>query len=501
MSLQKTKTSSLPTSAQVRSGAEFDPRDDKWIVYDLSQNSRINFARLRGYASASLIESSKHVLLWYMVNLSTPHANTLFDRFCALLRFAGGKQTVDTVTAEIILAYRSTLSRYNEWYLGSLRGFFRKWYDLQVPGIDDAVVKALDEMRLHGNMKGVAVRTSDPHRGPLTDIEFQAAIAAINSSFSDGYLNTEDYLLAWLTIALGSRPAQLAALKLSDFRVVEASDGSTSYILSVPRAKQRGGLHRAEFKDRRIICEIGQLIEIHKASVIGKIPFKQDNVILPMFVSRLSTDQPDGFAFHCTGVELTQRVRAIFDSLCVISERTGEAIKISPRRLRYTKGTRAAAEGASELVIAELLDHSDTQNVGVYVEAVPEIVERIDRAMAIHLAPLAQAFAGQLIENEDGAVRGDDPRSRVVSPNNLDNPVGNCGSHGYCGAAAPIACYTCQNFQPWLDGPHEEVLTSLIAERDRVLEQTGDLAIAAINDRLILAVAQVVDLCEGRKQA
>ena len=77
-------------------------------------------------------------------------------------------------------------------------------------------------------------------------------------------------------------------------------------------------------------------------------------------------------------------------------------------------------------------------------------------------------------------------------------PMGNCGKHGFCGFLAPIACYTCVNFQPWLDGPHEAVLDYLIGERDRLAAQT-DLRIASVNDRTILAVAEVVRLCEARR--
>ncbi|MCY1306699.1 hypothetical protein D9M70_565720 [compost metagenome] len=60
-----------------------------------------------------------------------------------------------------------------------------------------------------------------------------------------------------------------------------------------------------------------------------------------------------------------------------------------------------------------------------------------------------------------------------------------------------MACYTCKYFQPWLDGPHEAVLDRLILERDRVLEQTQDRKIAAVNDRLILAVSEVINRCNG----
>jgi hypothetical protein len=155
-------------------------------------------------------------------------------------------------------------------------------------------------------------------------------------------------------------------------------------------------------------------------------------------------------------------------------------------------------EGHGELVIAELLDHTDIQNVGVYVQATPEIVERIDRAMAMHLAPLAQAFAGVIIADESEATRKGDPTSRICDPR-IDSsmkPMGNCGKYAFCGSLAPISCYTCRSFQPWLDGPHEAVLNHLILERERLLVGS-DIRIASINDRTILAVAEVVHRCEA----
>jgi hypothetical protein len=188
--------------------------------------------------------------------------------------------------------------------------------------------------------------------------------------------------------------------------------------------------------------------------------------------------------------------------LSVMSERTGLPLHVTATRFRRTMATRAAIEGHGELIIAELLDHTDTQNVGVYIEARPEIVERIDRAIAIHLAPMAQAFAGVILDDESQATRAGDPSSWVFDPK-IDPsmmPMGSCGQHGFCGFLAPIACYTCVNFQPWLDGPHEAVLDSLIGERDR-LAAKNDLRVASVNDRTILAVAEVVRLCEARRRS
>ncbi len=180
----------------------------------------------------------------------------------------------------------------------------------------------------------------------------------------------------------------------------------------------------------------------------------------------------------------------------IISERSGRPIHLNPNRFRYTLGTNLASEGKGVYVIAEALDHSDTQNAGVYVKNIPDIVSRIDKAVALELAPYAQAFRGVLIPSEKQARRGNDPASRISNGN---GNVGSCGSHGFCGALAPLACYTCAHFQPWLDGPHEEVLDGLIQERDRVVELTGDLKVASANDRLIYAVSDVIHRCRVAK--
>ena len=151
-------------------------------------------------------------------------------------------------------------------------------------------------------------------------------------------------------------------------------------------------------------------------------------------------------------------------------------------------------------MIAELLDHTDTQNVEVYVAAVPEIAARIDRAIAMQMAPLAQAFKGILIKNESEAIRGNDLTSRIVDPR-IDlgmRPMGSCGQYSFCSFNAPIACYTCQHFQPWLDGPHEEMLNHLLKKREQLL-QTTDQRMAAVNDATILAVARVIQLCRDAK--
>ena len=56
------------------------------------------------------------------------------------------------------------------------------------------------------------------------------------------------------------------------------------------------------------------------------------------------------------------------------------------------------------------------------------------------------------------------------------------------------------HFQPWLDGSHEDVYQGLLNERERVKEITGDIQIAAILDRSIIAVADVIMRCAKRRE-
>lgn len=491
-----TTTIGLPEAAVTKAGFVFSPQEDEWLIVDQSSRFCFEFTKLAYFFDDNFIQAFKKVLYYYLTQQSASHARNIFVRFNHFVAtvIQPNKQ-MSSISNVQIIDYKGKLSKHQEWFLGTLSGFFKKWYELGYPGIEPEVISLLGQLTIKGNMKGDAVRTMDPCNGPFTDIELQGLQCALNDSYAKGKLDTRAYVLAWLFIALGARSVQIASLKISDFSVQRANNAA-SYLIRVPRAKQRGADIRDEFKTRPLIGEIGEVLE----TWIEQVKFEYTQSIsdglllgnLPIFPSWNSLN-PIGFEHHSTGQQLGHELEDTFASLSVTSERTGLQIKANPRRFRYTLGTRAAMEGHGELIIADLLDHTDTQQVGVYVEATPEIIDRIDKAMALQLAPLAQAFSGMIITDEREADRGDDPKSRIRGAN-IDI-VGNCGKYGFCAALAPIVCYTCRSFQAWVDGPHEEVLENLISERERLLEETGDYRIAAVNDRTILAVAQVVQQC------
>jgi len=478
-----------------------------WELKDITKKSLFDFRYFSEVLSPTLLHAFKLALTDYAQRCSFSHMRNCFYRskhfFSIIAHTSAASTQIHTIRVVDILNFKGGLGNQHEWYLGVLSGFFVKWHELGYPGIEPAVPILLRELRLTGNRKGEAVLTVDPEGGPFTDIEIQAIVAGVTKAFDQKEISWRGLALIWLFIALGSRPVNLAALKLCDLKIAEAADGSRSHVLEVPRAKMRGGHSRGDFKPRSLIQEVGTVIEAQVKKVQEEarehlFPLPDDLSNLPLFPSWHSSGLP-GFEHHTDATCLGLELKSVLEKIAVVSERTGRPLAITSRRFRYTRGTRAAEEGCTPLVIADLLDHTDTQQVWVYTQTTPEIIERMDKALAMQLFPLAHAFAGIIVTDETAAERGDDPSSRVFDPRYGSSP-GTCGKHGSCNAPGAIACYTCVNFQAWLDGPHEQILDHLIAEQERQMVLTGDERIAHVHDRTILAIAEVVRQCHAIKE-
>ncbi|TWC47672.1 hypothetical protein FBY04_12736 [Pseudomonas sp. SJZ080] len=490
---------SLPLVVRSKSGVVFDPNQLLWSYRDGVDSVYINFSALN--FSVVLLASVRLTLIWFAENRAP---GTLMGHFIGLKAFALRLQEDRVEPLEFIGGNDVFIHcDANAFRTRNLFAFLRRWHAMGLPGIQDDVVYVLDKKKLRKRETGVAVLTWDPVLGPFTPIEQEGIQDALNDAYASGQLSEEIYLLALLFIALGSRPIQLAALKVCDVVRSAAADGTESFLLLIPRAKQQNPLLRQELKPRALVNQIGRPLFDYAQRVserfIGEFPDTQQAPLFPLPLQlQYLASGPGWGRFHRTSENLRKMLVSALDKLSVRSERTGTVINICALRFRRTLGTNLAREGHGVLVIADLLDHSRTDSAGVYVAATPELAMRIEKATALYMAPLAQAFKGQLIAHEGNAVRGADPSSRIIDLriDQSAGPMGSCGSFSFCGLNAPVACYTCQCFQPWLDGPHEAVLDFLLEDAKRY----SDGRIAAINDRTMLAVAEVVHLCRSRKE-
>ncbi len=490
-----------------KAGYLFCPNDEYW---QLDKNTKIPVGSVRRLLEKSTAKSYIKVLAHYASNLSASHAKNINERFLHMINTTG----TSIITDISLINYRSSLKKNTEWYLGTIRGFLRKWHELGYEGISDDVIDLLDGWTIKGNIKGDAVKRLDPNSGPLTDIELQAFNEGTVQAFDMELISFTDMALGLVVSNTGRRPIQISHLRLKDVLEGSNTKGEPFYLINMPRAKQRATDFRGQCKQLAISKELWTILKAQAVrvaqSVERMIDFElqeMDRVELPLFpdmsaFSKIESPQQlrdslKSDLLHIQSSKVSDTCERIADVAGIHSERTGQLLNISSNRFRYTTGTRAAREGFGEMVIAELLDHSDTQNAGVYIENIPEHVEKLDQAVGHYLAPYAQAFAGVLVVSESDAILGDDLNSRIKADG---EGIGTCGSYGFCGANIPIPCYTCMHFQPWLDGPHEIVYEELISERERLIELTGDKQIAAVNDRSILAVADVIQRCAMRKE-
>jgi hypothetical protein len=493
---------SLPLSARTRSGIEYVPSAQKWVFRDGKDRICVDFDRVPALAEP-LIPGLKWTLMWYLANRAPTTVHTSFGTFLVMVKslVKGRRDIMSQILPEDILAFK-IMSERSEHDLAYLRAFLKRWGSLGAPGIGKDVVVLLDQLTLRQHPVGVAVATLDPKEGPFTDLEFEAIQCALADAYAAGQIDDAMFLLSFLFMALGARPAQFAAMKLCDL-IAPKSTEEGDYILMVPRVKQADQLCRDELKPRVLAHQLGEALQRYVETVYSQFVSRlNDPWQAPLFPQKTQIERANapGFEYHPTSSTISAKVISGFLRLRVRSERISDPVPVTPIRFRRTFATRAAEEGLPLLVIAEMMDHANTKHVEVYAGLTSRIRARLNRAVAMHMAPLAQAFSGRIIRSEADATRPD-PSSHIVDLRVDQSGVGMgaCGTDVHCGFATPIACYSCNSFEPWLDGPHEAMLDYLLERRDQLM-RTADPRIASVNDRSILGCAQVILRCREIKE-
>ncbi|MBB2692266.1 UNVERIFIED_ORG: integrase [Rhizobium esperanzae] len=485
----------LPDSVTTRDGIVFDPRRDKWRLGGLSRKHILKFDEF-DRLSIGVVQRLKWLLIVQFKEKSFAHGDNLFNNFLWFYRAVLSmlNSSCDRIELSHILSYKTRLNDSTEWKLGVLRIVLTDMSRLGFGIASDEVLEYLESCTIRGNIKGTSIRTRDPDKGAFSDIELLTIQSSINDAYASGEIGLDGFAIVWLFLAYGCRPIQIAAMKEKDLLVSENSEGK-AYALRIPRAKQRGSGHRDVFNVRYCSKQIGALLErVIKRNAPRGAELQLEEGDAPLFMAKKIGGMPE-LAYHRTSQSIGAKVHATI--------RRFSGLKGNSKRFRITLAQRAVDDGKDKWTVAELLDHSDTQNVEVYFEASPAMVLRLDRHLAMELAPIAQAFAGVVVETEEEARRGGDRTSRIYDrtlADNITDPLGTCGQMSFCGLAAPYACYTCRHFQPWIDGPHEEFMAAMIADRKRQEDDGISPKIFTIRDRAILAAAEVIQLCSAERK-
>ncbi|RUM50557.1 MAG: hypothetical protein DSY85_13445 [Marinomonas sp.] len=503
-------TARSPIEHKSKMGYSFLIEDDKW---KLDNSVVINFLLLPDFNSESLI-GFKKTLCRYAEEMSASFTNNIFAYFVVMLRTTGVKE----VNLKAVSMFKASLSVETEYKLAHLRVLFLSWYEYGYAGISVEVIEYLEKLTLKCNVRGKAVITKCPYSGAYTSNEQRALLDWCTNAFVNNVIGLDAFSAFVALLFTGRRPVQIRYLRFCDLIATEIKAGqsqSVSYEVNIPRAKQRGTKFREAFSQIEVNEELYSLLLSQAHSSIGQIEKRLGQELplhlkkqVPIYLATTNLIEIPNFkiledALNNDYLHLSsQGFSKLIQRICALnqakSERTNDFIHISAKRFRYTKGTNLARLGVSGVALARALDHSDIQSISAYVENTPEVADSINEMIAPALAPLAQAFAGTLINSERDAIRANDPHSRVK--NHQSKAIGNCGTHAFC-VSGYRACYTCVKFQPWKDAPHDEVRREIIAEREQQRSLgVSDLVIQS-TDRLLLAVEQVIQICETAKKA
>ena len=435
----------------------------------------------------------------------------------------------------------------NETYLVKLRAFLKHWAALRQPGLEPAVTKALEGMNLTQYETGRAVRTSEPNEGPLTPDELHHLALDIYKACEDGRLDLQDLSLATFHIVTGRRSGQSAALKCKDVDRSRSADpepgqaeGERLLLLHVPRLKQGLGF-RGSLRSVHLLQTYFALFEAQRELVAGRLqemlaengftlqpkdlqqlqgnmalyPF-WEGVIESLDAASALREQgqhaqaletlrlhSEGQFWHLSSSQINRHLQSVVKTAGTLA-RDGTPLQFSPTRLRYTKGTELARQGVGLEVMAWLMDHSNIESVAVYIDNVPEHASAVNAAMSgsLLLKRIASLFRGRVVDSEVDAIGDEDPRASRI--HYKGEPAASCGARKQCGLGdgIPRACYTCDRFEPWLNGPHDVVLQDLLQERKRDSLTLGvDHPVTKRRDKTIIAVINVIQQCETRRRS
>ncbi len=423
---------------------------------------------------------------------------------------------IEEVNASHLMAYRASLEEHQDYFMIFPLAMLSVCLDRKYLGVSRDAAIYIDSVSIRPNEKGFAAATLCPVNGPLTEFERADVMDALFGSFEKGTISLMVFSICLLVMFTGRRPSQLADLKIGDLEERESQFGQTEYILHCPRRKQRDGW-RAQRKEIKLNKEFWAAISEHARKEVetavlhlGDIP-KEVRLNLPLFIDwdKFVEDSrtPDGRLriyegdelLHMKSNELASVVAEFVWNADLPSRIPGKRLSATPVRFRRTVATEAVRENLPPMVVSEILDHEKTSSLKMYVANVPAYFDRITYAIADQLSEFVQAFKGEVIDGHGAAKRAGEPESIVrMSPK---TGCGSCSKEGGCYERPPYACYTCPQFQPWLEAPHDKLLEELLVERELLKQKTGgDMRIISIRDRTIVAVTEVIRICNERKR-
>lgn len=380
---------------------------------------------------------------------------------------------LDTINLGLLEALLSSTSDVPRTYLDFLIPALKSWKGQGLAGLSEDLKNWLEDgykLEESGSGEYFALITNDPERGALTTQELLNLHGALNRTYAANLIGQGDYTLCWMFIGTGVRPIQIARMTKGDVRVENESPEGNEVTLLIPLAKGEGGAEQGKWKRRA-------------PSVLAECLIKY--LALPEMQVRSNNDR----LFDGSPGEIGNKLTKIFEQLDTWSDRLEKPIPIHPYRFRYTLGTRAIAQGASDYEVARLLTHRKTSCIKYYRASMPMLVRPLRENLGKELEYFAKAFQGRLVEDLAHATRANDEDALIIDFLMLTGKkLGACGTRAECYQHAPVACLSCDHFEPFYSAPWEELRGKLLED----VAAENEIRIKEINLNALSAIEEII---------
>ena len=352
------------------------------------------------------------------------------------------RQVRDVMESDQSATMKSVLRSLYGWFVEEEFPFFDEdFFDLYLDvlkfGTDDG--------------KGKDVIMELPNRGPLTLREqhlFREAMASIDTERLS-IVELQGMVALKLGQVLGARNIQV--VKLTFGNIGTGENGAP--FINLPRAKQRGHRRNNQVKKRPITKSLFELIELLKARYSD------------LLKEKVKSEQPILRNLSNTNHKITSlrlRPPVFFKRILSIEERLNLGFKVTNRRLRKTFCTQLIAKGTPLKVVAELMDHTDLQQLEVYYRHTHHVAKKLDDVLQSEAKDVIDAFAGKIVNPNEASQAG----QQIFAPTKDQklHLIGSCASKTPCSLNPPLSCYGCASLEAFDDVDHKSVVENFVSE-------------------------------------
>ncbi|MCS6295376.1 MAG: site-specific integrase [Nitrospira sp.] len=405
-------------------------------------------------------------LMHYMIHLLESYAPltapTEFGTFLENQHLFRRKRYPFTLTS--FLSILSGVRRYNHFF--HIRKFYGWATQKRIPGFHLRILKEAERVRPPSKTTKVDSRSGKRY---LTDEEELQLYRAFEQAPDVSDPSLRNNVLAHLSWELGLRPVQARAIDENHIHHIEGPPADYASI-EIMRVKQRHT--KPTYKPRQISETLYNKILLLIAQ--NQSRHETQSGSRPLFRTK-----GGGNGESVKTRQYGKRIRIPTAREAVPTFLHGSAglpVGKSANTLRHNMAQRFADNGASAAVIAEALDHSNLDSVKVYTEARSNLSDIKTRALgksATYSKLIEQLLGKQAIASSE--IKDPSQNVQGMVGNQYIGHIGACclPNDTRCPFNPVYACYGCNEFTPFIDGQHEQVIEAMAKENYELVQRFG----------------------------